>query len=90
MGDIEKYGKANSAKIQLMETLLVPGGESSKNDHSHIDLVLNAINTNSICRHSFVIVIGGGAVIDMVGYAATIAHRGVKLIRGTYYGFVTK
>jgi len=26
-------------------------------------------------------VIGGGAVIDMVGYAAAIAHRGVKLIR---------
>src|SRR5690606_2130347 len=40
-----------------------------------------AINDNRICRHSFVIAIGGGAVIDMVGYAAAIAHRGVKLIR---------
>jgi 3-dehydroquinate synthase len=27
------------------------------------------------------VAIGGGAVIDMVGYAAAIAHRGVKLIR---------
>jgi len=28
-----------------------------------------------------VIVIGGGAVIDVAGYAASVAHRGVKLIR---------
>ena len=42
---------------------------------------MKAINENKICRHSFVVVIGGGAVIDMVGYAAAIAHRGVKLIR---------
>lgn len=40
-----------------------------------------AINDQAICRHSFVVVIGGGAVIDMVGYAAAIGHRGVKLIR---------
>ena len=34
-----------------------------------------------MCRHSYVIVIGGGAALDLVGFAASTAHRGVRLIR---------
>ena len=34
-----------------------------------------------MCRHSYVIVIGGGAALDMVGFAAATAHRGLRLIR---------
>jgi 3-dehydroquinate synthase len=32
-------------------------------------------------RQSFVVIVGGGAVLDMAGYAAAIAHRGVRVIR---------
>ncbi|MFX4226946.1 MAG: hypothetical protein ACFHHU_03350 [Porticoccaceae bacterium] len=32
----------------------------------------------NIDRHSFVLVIGGGAVIDAIGYAAATAHRGIS------------
>ena len=34
-----------------------------------------------MCRHSYVIVIGGGAALDMVGFATATAHRGLRLIR---------
>jgi 3-dehydroquinate synthase len=34
-----------------------------------------------IDRHSFVIVVGGGAVLDVAGYAAAVVHRGVRLVR---------
>ena len=34
-----------------------------------------------MCRHSYVIVIGGGAALDLVGFAASTAHRGIRLIR---------
>jgi 3-dehydroquinate synthase len=34
-----------------------------------------------MCRHSYVIVIGGGAALDLVGFAASTAHRGVRLVR---------
>jgi 3-dehydroquinate synthase len=34
-----------------------------------------------LSRHSFVIAIGGGALLDVVGFAAATAHRGVRLIR---------
>jgi 3-dehydroquinate synthase len=61
--------------------MVLDGGEQSKNSSGAIDAVLKGINENAICRHSFVIAIGGGALIDMAGYAAAIAHRGVKLIR---------
>lgn len=67
--------------IQFQGSMVVPGGEQCKNGPDQIDAVLKAIEEKRICRHSFVVAIGGGAVIDMVGYAAAIAHRGVKLIR---------
>jgi 3-dehydroquinate synthase len=39
------------------------------------------INKHRICRRSTVLVIGGGAVLDGAGYAAAIAHRGVRIVR---------
>jgi 3-dehydroquinate synthase len=61
--------------------ILVPGGEASKNDYSLIEYLLTEIDELGICRHSYLVGIGGGAVLDMVGFAAAIAHRGVRHIR---------
>jgi 3-dehydroquinate synthase len=61
--------------------IVVTGGEATKNDDSQLNNILEAINQYGIDRHSFLAVIGGGAVLDMAGYAAAIAHRGIKLIR---------
>ncbi|MEL7496427.1 MAG: 3-dehydroquinate synthase [Planctomycetota bacterium] len=61
--------------------LLMSGGEDCKNDTSQIERVLALINHFDIDRRNYVLVIGGGAVLDAVGYAAAIAHRGVRLIR---------
>lgn len=63
------------------EPLEIQGGELAKNDINHLNQVYQLIETHKICRHSYIIVIGGGAVIDMVGYAASTSHRGIKLIR---------
>ena len=79
--EIKEYCDHNNSKLQHAGSTVVTGGEYCKNDHAEIDKVLKAINDYHIDRHSFVVAIGGGAVIDMVGYAAAIAHRGVKLIR---------
>jgi 3-dehydroquinate synthase len=32
-------------------------------------------------RQSFLLAVGGGAVLDMLGYVAATAHRGVRLVR---------
>ncbi len=60
---------------------LLPGGEAVKNDSAIIDELLHAINDDNLDRRSYVLAIGGGAVLDAVGYAAAIAHRGIRLIR---------
>lgn len=68
--------------IDLVEDVLIlAGGEQVKNDTSALDQTLEAIDAYGIDRHSFVAAIGGGAFLDMVGYASAIAHRGVKHIR---------
>ena len=59
----------------------VAGGEVAKNDRSVLDGVLRAIHDDGLCRHSTVLAIGGGAVLDVVGFAAATAHRGVRLVR---------
>lgn len=79
--EIPSYCAAHNDIIEFTQLISLPGGEAVKNDQMHLDLVLHAIEHNKICRHSFVIAIGGGALIDLVGYAAAIAHRGVRLIR---------
>lgn len=61
--------------------LVIPGGEGIKNNPVYVEQVLGLINNNKIDRHSFLIAIGGGALLDAVGYAAAIAHRGIRLIR---------
>ncbi len=70
------------SEIELTGSILeIPGGEQVKNNEKHIRHLLTAINQFGIDRHSYVIAIGGGAVLDAVGFAAAIAHRGVRLVR---------
>lgn len=81
LDDISAYCYKYSSSIQHTESIVLEGGEHCKNDYKSVERVLQGINEQHIDRHSFVVGIGGGALIDMVGYAAAIAHRGVKLIR---------
>ncbi len=79
--EIEAYCAGFPDKITHTQTLIVPGGEASKRTDAHVNEVVAAIERNGICRHSSVVALGGGAVIDMAGYAAAIAHRGVRVLR---------
>lgn len=63
------------------EPLIVPGGEDCKNDPDVYQQVVKATNDYGIDRHSYIVAIGGGAVLDMVGFAAAISHRGIRLVR---------
>ncbi|SFQ11111.1 3-dehydroquinate synthase [Tranquillimonas alkanivorans] len=60
---------------------IVPGGEAIKREPGQYEAVQEAIHRHGIDRHSFVVVIGGGAVLDAVGLGAAVAHRGVRLVR---------
>lgn len=60
---------------------IVPGGETVKNDIHILERMLKVFHAANLDRRSYVVVIGGGAVLDAVGFAAAIAHRGIRLIR---------
>jgi len=80
--DVVAYCAAHSDVVGLAAPpLIVPGGEAIKNQLGPVDMVRAAIDAHGVDRHSYVVVIGGGAVLDAVGYAAATAHRGVRLIR---------
>ncbi|WP_439883282.1 3-dehydroquinate synthase [Pontibacter sp. MBLB2868] len=79
---IDSYAAAHADKIKLVTTpILIPGGEEAKNDPDLLQQLLSAVNEYGICRHSYLIAIGGGAVLDLAGFAAAIAHRGIRLVR---------
>lgn len=68
--------------IQLVrDPLLIDGGEETKNSTAVVKQLLNEINDANLDRRSYIVAIGGGAMLDVVGYAAAIAHRGIRLIR---------
>jgi len=60
---------------------IVPGGEELKNDIHVLERILRELHSAELDRRSYVVVIGGGAVLDTVGFAASIAHRGLRLVR---------
>ena len=67
--------------IDCREILVVTGGETAKNDDSVVSNILDAINIQGMCRKSAVLAIGGGAMLDAVGFATSIAHRGLRFVR---------
>lgn len=60
---------------------VLPGGEEVKRDDALVREVWQVIDHERIDRHSYVLVIGGGAFLDAVGFAVATAHRGVRLVR---------
>ena len=79
---IERYCDVHRDVLGLAAPVLtVPGGESIKNDWHHVADIHRVIHRGGLCRHSYVVGVGGGAVLDVVGFAAATAHRGIRLIR---------
>jgi 3-dehydroquinate synthase len=79
---ISTYASFHAKHLKIVgKPVPVAGGERCKNDPEMISSLLKKFSELAIDRHSFVIAIGGGAVLDAVGYAAAIFHRGVRHIR---------
>ncbi len=77
----QRIAESDEAIELVAPIALVDGGEQIKNDPDAIENIFRAIDRDGLDRRSYVFVIGGGAVLDAVGYAAAIAHRGIRLIR---------
>jgi len=79
---ITRWFAARGDAIRMAaEPVALAGGEAVKNDFSQLEKIWTAIEAAGLCRHSYVIAVGGGAVLDLVGFAAATAHRGIPLVR---------
>ncbi|HEV3270909.1 MAG TPA: 3-dehydroquinate synthase [Candidatus Methylacidiphilales bacterium] len=81
-GQVAAYFSTESCRARLVvPPLVVPGGEAAKNDRGLVDELHRQIERHRICRHSYLLAVGGGALLDAAGFAGATAHRGVRLIR---------
>lgn len=79
-GEIQDYFSDLSG-LRLTGVEWLAGGEEAKRDDKVYQDAMAAIERHHIDRHSYVVVIGGGAFLDVVGFAAATGHRGVRLVR---------
>ena len=76
-GKLKAFARAHPDRIELAGNVqVVVGGEAVKNDIHVLERMLKVFHAANLDRRSYVVVIGGGAVLDAVGFAAAIAHRG--------------
>ncbi len=81
-GDIKGYAHRHGRSIDLVaDPIVIPGGERIKSELHFVERMQQSLYDHHIDRHSYVIAIGGGAVLDAVGLVAATTHRGVRHIR---------
>jgi len=79
---VVSYAEAHADAIRLLaEPRVLPGGEGAKDGWAVAQPVLDEIIRHRLDRHSYVVAAGGGAFLDAVGFAASLVHRGVRLVR---------
>jgi len=79
---IDSYFSQDFCKARLVRpAFITPGGEAAKQDSTLVNELYCQIEQHGICRHSYLITIGGGALLDAAGFAAATAHRGIRHVR---------
>jgi 3-dehydroquinate synthase len=82
VAEIMAYAEHYERHIDLVAgPVLVPGGERIKSELHFVEQIQETLFEHRIDRHSFVIAVGGGAVLDAVGLVAATTHRGARHIR---------
>lgn len=60
---------------------IVPGGPEAKTRIELLRDVTTALGNLHLDRQSFVLAVGGGSMLDAVGLAVALVHRGLRLVR---------
>ncbi len=74
-------GYFRGLEVELCSVLRFPGGEAVKADAAMAGKMWEEMDRCRLDRHSYLLAIGGGAFLDVAGFAAATAHRGVCLLR---------
>ncbi|BBH15557.1 MULTISPECIES: 3-dehydroquinate synthase [Chromobacterium] len=78
----ERYARRHRDALELAAPpRLTMGGEACKNDPEQLFALQGWLQQCHVDRHSCVVIVGGGALLDMAGFAAATTHRGVRVVR---------
>ncbi|MBU3078982.1 3-dehydroquinate synthase [Sphingomonas quercus] len=79
---VAAYVAAHADRLELVAAPeVIPGGEGCKNDPALVERLQRRVVALGVDRHSVIVAIGGGAVLDLVGYVAATVHRGIRHVR---------
>lgn len=79
---IHEYTALHRDALELAAApLVLAGGESTKNDAAVATRLHTRWNELGMDRQSAVVIVGGGALLDLAGYAAAVTHRGLRVVR---------
>lgn len=80
--DIARYAERHAPSLCLAAApLVVSGGEACKADPRAPERIGKWLDALGMDRQSCLVVVGGGALQDMAGYAAATFHRGLRVVR---------
>src|SRR3970040_2147754 len=79
---IQAYAERHRDALELAcAPVAVPGGEKIKTELHFVESMQQKLFELRLYRHSYVVAVGGGAVLDAVGLVAATTHRGVRHVR---------
>ncbi len=82
LDDLANYAHSHDNVMELAgPPKVIPGGEAVKNGWDAVRNVMTTLGELHLDRQSVVLAIGGGSLLDMIGFAASIVHRGLRLVR---------
>jgi len=82
ISEITRYFKTHESQLTLAgPPIVMPAGEGIKTHPSHVTHMQKIVAKQKIDRHSYIIGIGGGALLDAVGLVAATSHRGIRHVR---------
>jgi 3-dehydroquinate synthase len=80
--DIAGYAEMHADRLHLVALpKVLSGGEQVKNNPELVTRLQRQLCDMGIDRHAFVVAVGGGAFLDMLGFVAATTHRGLRHIR---------
>ena len=76
------YAHAHPRHMELvLPPQILSGGQAGKGDYDLLQRVMGQLGDVHLDRQSVVLVIGGGSLLDAVGLAVSLVHRGLRLVR---------
>src|SRR5258708_2237592 len=80
--DIAAYAEVHADSLELVgRPEGASGGEQVKKAPTRVPSLRHRLMEMGIARHAFVVGVGGGAFLDMIGFVAATTHRGIRHLR---------